>query len=90
MNGYTQDIVDLLRCTEEEAVIIEDLMRSQVFHSTLDWVSERQFNKGACEAQRIFKNDRDFFLQAYAERRALFHRWKAEAEATERAVTYEI
>lgn len=90
MNGYTQDIVDLLRCTEEEAVIIEDLMRSQIFHSTLDWVSERQFNKGAREAQRIFKNDRDFFLQAYADRRVLFHLWKAEAEATERAVTYEI
>jgi len=52
MNGYTQGIEDLLRCTEKEAVIIEDLMRSQVFHSTLDWVSERQFNKGAREAQR--------------------------------------
>lgn len=90
MSRYTQDIVDLLHCTEEEAVIIEDLMRSQVFHSTIDWVSERQFNKGAREAQRIFEDDREFFLQAYAERRTLFQRWKAEAKATEQAVTYEI
>lgn len=29
---------------------VEDIMRNSIFHSTLDWVSQRQFSKAAKEA----------------------------------------
>lgn len=29
-------------------------MRNDIFHSTLDWMSRRQFNKGAREAHELY------------------------------------
>ena len=34
---------------------VEELMRDVIFHSTLDWQTARQFNKGAREAYEVFK-----------------------------------
>jgi hypothetical protein len=36
MNGYQRLIVEHLGCGPEEAAKIEDVMRHEVFHSTLD------------------------------------------------------
>jgi len=34
---------------------IEDSMRNDIFHSTLDWQSKAQFNKGAREAWELLQ-----------------------------------
>ena len=35
---------------------IEDTMRNDIFHSTLDWQTPRQFNKGASEALELISH----------------------------------
>jgi len=34
---------------------IEDCMRNDIFHSTLDWQTMRQFNKGARDALNMLR-----------------------------------
>jgi hypothetical protein len=87
---YQKMIVELFDCPMEEVHIIEDLMRNEVLHSTLDWLSRDQFHTAAREAKSIFDNDREFFLEAYAERRRFFLEMKAQSEATANTATYEI
>ena len=70
--------------------LIEELMRNEVFHSTLDWQSAKQLEGGARKAKAIFEDDREFFLQVYAERRALFRKERREAEAAKNAAPHEI
>jgi hypothetical protein len=80
-NSYRRFIIEELSCNEEDAAIIEDLMREHVFHSTLDWQSEAQLRRGAREAWAILEEDRDFFVEHYRERRALFAEMKAKESA---------
>jgi hypothetical protein len=42
-------------CTDNEVDSIEDIMRNDIFHSTLDWQSPKQFRDGAREAYGIHK-----------------------------------
>jgi len=87
---YEQLIIEDLSCTAEEAGIIEDLMRTQVFHSTLDWQSREQLREGAKEAFEMFSADREFFLTHYRNACAFVRRMKAEAETCENQPVYEI
>lgn len=52
---YKKLIVEATGCSPEEAHKIEDIMRHTIFHSTLDWLSKRQFNAGAKKAYSIYK-----------------------------------
>lgn len=36
-------------------VRIEDVMRNDIFHSTLDWQTRTQFNKGVREAMELIR-----------------------------------
>lgn len=87
---YQKDIMKLFGCSAEDAFFIEEMMRNEVLHSTLDALSTAQFNNAARQARRIFEDDREFLEQAYAERRALFQKWRDESEATAKAIAYEI
>lgn len=87
---YEQLITEDLCCTPEEAGIVEDLMRTQVFHSTLDWQSREQLRDGAKEAFEIFSADREFFLNHYRNASAFVQKMKAEAETLETHPAYEI
>ena len=53
LNHYQQAIVKATKCKPEDAAEIEDLMRDVIFHSTLDWQTKAQFNKGAREAKEV-------------------------------------
>ena len=55
MTYYEQAIIKATGCSTKDVGEIEDIMRNDVFHSTLDWQTKRQFNKGAKEAYKIFK-----------------------------------
>jgi hypothetical protein len=43
LGPYRKLIIDELACTAEDAALVEDIMRTHVFHSTLDWQSKAQF-----------------------------------------------
>lgn len=53
VSHYQTSIKELLKCSDVEARAVEALMRDVVFHSTLDWQSNREFNAGARKAQKI-------------------------------------
>jgi len=47
---YQKSIIEITGCNKEDAAEVEDYMRNTYFHSTLDWQSKAQFNKGARES----------------------------------------
>ena len=54
MRGYMETISKATGVTDEAQLNrIEDCMRNDIFHSTLDWQSRAQFNKGAREAVKL-------------------------------------
>jgi hypothetical protein len=54
-NYYQKQIIEATKCTEQEVVEVEDIMRNEVVHSTLDWLTKRQFNKAAKDAYEVYK-----------------------------------
>ena len=57
LRGYHRTISEAIQ-VEDIAVLIqvEDIMRNDIFHSTLDWIGREQFMQGAREAYEL----RDF------------------------------
>ena len=54
MNHYQRSISEATGRTKlREIELIEDCMRHEIFHSTLDWQTKRQFNSGARKAARV-------------------------------------
>lgn len=58
MSYYQQKIVEILGVSKEDAIYIEDIMRNDIFHSTLDWQTKKQFIAGAREAHTLLKECR--------------------------------
>ena len=54
MNHYQKSILEITHCQESDVDEIEDIMRNTILHSTLDWLSAKQFNKYALEAYDVF------------------------------------
>lgn len=55
LTGYQRSIVRDTGCDPADAAEVEELMRSVIFHSTLDWQTARQFRKGAREAYELLQ-----------------------------------
>jgi len=54
LKGYKLAISKATGVTDpEELARIEDCMRQDIFHSTLDWQTARQFDRGAREAVEL-------------------------------------
>ena len=73
---YQRDIMEQLRCTAEEAQIVETIMRENIFHSTLDWQTKKEFQSGARKAWKLFLSKREFFESHHRNMKALFHEMK--------------
>ena len=50
---YTKMIMAATGASEQDAHPIEEIMREDIFHSTLDWQTKEQFNAGAKEAAAL-------------------------------------
>ena len=55
---YALEIVKIIGCSESEAVVVEEIMRNDIFHSTLDWLAAEQYRAGALEAYEALKEMR--------------------------------
>ena len=55
MSFYQGLIIKATGVNEKEAAYVEDIMREDIFHSTLDWQSRAQFVRGAREAVEMLK-----------------------------------
>lgn len=78
---YQRDIMDQLGCSAEDAAMVEDIMRNHVFHSTLDWQTEQEFQKGARQAWAILEADRAMFEEYYRGVRRAFEEMRRNADA---------
>jgi hypothetical protein len=68
---YQRDIISHLGCTPQDAVMVEDIMRRFVFHSTLDWQSREELDRGEEEARAMLEEDREMFEADFAARRRM-------------------
>jgi hypothetical protein len=55
MRSYPEAIMEIIGCSLEEAKALEEIMRNTIFHSTLDWQTRSQFEKGAWEVYEVAK-----------------------------------
>jgi hypothetical protein len=58
MNYYQKRIVEITKCSVEDAPEVESIMRHTVFHSTLDWQTREEFESGANIAYEVLKLSR--------------------------------
>jgi len=59
MSPYQQVIVGATAASGKDTKYIEDIMRNDIFHSTLDWQARAQLVRGAREAVKMLKIYRD-------------------------------
>lgn len=83
LSGYAEDIAQATGAPVEILPILEDIMRQDVFHSTLDWQTARQFRAGARKALAIYTADAEFFQANFRVRRAHFRLMVAEQNLRE-------
>lgn len=72
MDAYKQLIIEDTLCSHVDAEMIEDIMRNEVFHSTLDWQTREQFRQGARKAAKILEQNRHMFQGFRAQALAFF------------------
>ncbi|MBI4376337.1 MAG: hypothetical protein HY549_07785 [Elusimicrobia bacterium] len=52
---YRSLVIEATGINEKEAGYVEEIMREDIFHSTLNWQSRAQFVRGAREAVEMLK-----------------------------------
>jgi len=55
LTGYEKSIIEYTGCDIDEVKEVEDIMRNEIFHSTLDWQDKDLFKQGAKEAYEVYK-----------------------------------
>jgi hypothetical protein len=90
MNGTTQEIMDMVGCSETDAGMIEHIVREEIFHSTLDWQTAAQFCRAVRKATTMLEEDRETYEEFFRVSREAYQRLHAEVEAREKAIAYEI
>jgi len=64
MSLYRQAIIEATSASGKDVEYIEDIMRHDIFHSTLDWLSRAQLARGARAAAKLLSTYRDTPLLA--------------------------
>ena len=67
-----KQVIAALGLDETEAAIVEDIMRNEVFHSTLDWQTYEELLGGAIRAHELFRRDEGFHRAALRYRQASY------------------
>lgn len=66
MSFYRNLIIKATGVNAKDAGYVEDIMREDIFHSTLDWQSRTQFVRGAREAVemlRVYRADPELSIR---------------------------
>jgi hypothetical protein len=59
MKTHADFIMDATGCQREEVSKIDDMMRENIFHSTLDWQTREQIDEAAVLAYSVVKEMED-------------------------------
>ena len=84
MSGYEKDVIEVTGCSAGDAVMIEHIMREEIFHSTLDWQTATQFNRAARKAAKILAADREIYQEYFRLTREAYERMSAENQANQK------
>ena len=78
LGPYQRDIQRLTKCSADDAIMIEHIMRDDVLHTVaLDWLSAREFNNAARKAAKLLEADRADYEEYFAGARATFAQMRA-------------
>ena len=69
---YSEIIAAATGAGGDDLAIIEDIMRNEIFHSTLDWQSRTQLENAARKAAALLEADREFYVHSLKVRRLTF------------------
>lgn len=65
-NGYQEIIFEATQCNEKDGLIIEEIMREDIYHSTLDWQTREQLHAAAKQAQTLLNQYRKMYERIYS------------------------
>ncbi len=82
LTGYAADIQKATGAPRHLLGLIENIMRQEVFHSTLDWQTRAEFDRGAKRAYALYRRDSAFYDAGATLRAATFQLMQAEAGLT--------
>jgi len=71
-SAYADLIAEATGAPEKDLPALEVIMRNEVFHSTLDWQSRKEFMAGARKAMKIFLGNRSLYEAELAFHQARF------------------
>ena len=94
MNHYQRLIREATGAPASDLGRIENIMREEVFHSTLDWQTREQLAGAAREARRRLEEEHELYDLDYACRMAMLEKMRAEAafrecKTAERRATFD-
>lgn len=75
-------VVEDTGCSPADAAILEDIMRNEVFHSTLDWQTRSEHRRAAREAHLLLNQNRAHYEGHYRNARAAHMRMRQGHETT--------
>ncbi len=78
MSTYRETILKATGCNAGDAAMIEDIMRNDIFRSTLDWQTADELHRAAREAKRSLDENRPLFENYRRLMRAAAARMKTE------------
>jgi hypothetical protein len=78
-SAYLQLIREATDAPDEDLTRIEQIMREDVFHSTLDWQSHKQLRSAARRAHRLLTSNRELYDLGVLCKMAMFEKMRAES-----------
>ena len=90
LSGYQVSIHAATGAPRHLLGIIENVMRQEVFHSTLDWQTQAQLNWGAKRAYAIYSADSAFYDASAALHTCEFHVMQAEQQLKDAQVVGDV
>jgi hypothetical protein len=80
LSGYHSMIREATGAPSHLLGLLENIMRQEVFYSTLDWQTRAEFDRGAKRAYTLYRRDSAFYDAHFSLRAATFQLMRAEAE----------
>ncbi len=81
LSDYQQMVVEDTGCALEDAYKLVQIMRDDVFHSTLDWQSREEFRRGARKANKLFQEDHEDYEAWFSQMRRVWDEGQARKTA---------
>jgi hypothetical protein len=78
LSGYQAMVHEATGAPRHLLALLENIMRNDVFHSTLDWQTRAQFDRGARQAYTLYRRDSAFYDASATLQAAAFELTQAE------------